>query len=195
MSDVKPYPVTLTGDLSNPPSRWLWLFKWLLVIPHFIVLYFVSIAALVVTVIAFFAILFTGKYPRSLFDFVEGYWRWNWRVNFYSYNALGTDAYPPFTLDKAAYPADFEAVYPEKLSRGLVLVKWWLLAIPHYIILYVLSTVLEILVLICGVILLFTGKYPEDLFKFVVGINRWYYRVTAYAMLMTDEYPPFRFEP
>jgi hypothetical protein len=195
MSDVKPYPVTLTGDLSNPPSRWLWLFKWLLVIPHFIVLYFVSIAALVVTVIAFFAILFTGKYPRSLFDFVEGYLRWNWRVNFYSYNALGTDAYPPFTLDKAAYPADFEAVYPEKLSRGLVLVKWWLLAIPHYIILYVLSTVLEILVLICGVILLFTGKYPEDLFKFVVGINRWYYRVTAYAMLMTDEYPPFRFEP
>jgi hypothetical protein len=195
MADTKPYPVNITGTLSSPPSRWLWLLKWLLIIPHLIVLYFLSIAALVVTVIAFFAILFTGKYPRALFDFVEGYWRWSWRVSFYSYNALGTDAYPPFTLDKAAYPADFEAVYPERLSRGLVLVKWWLLAIPHYIILYVLSTVLEILVLVCGFILLFTGKYPEDLFNFVVGLNRWYYRVSAYAFLMTDEYPPFRFEP
>jgi hypothetical protein len=195
MADVKPYPVTLTGDLSNPPSRWQWLFKWLLIIPHSIVLYFLGIAAMVVTVIAFFAILFTGKYPRSLFDFTVGYWRWSWRVGFYSYNVLGTDAYPPFTLEKAAYPADFDAVYPERMSRGLVLIKWWLLAIPHYIILYVLSTVLEILVLVCGVILLFTGKYPEDLFKFVVGLNRWYYRVMAYAMLLTDEYPPFRFDP
>jgi hypothetical protein len=195
MADVKPYPVTITGSFSDPPGRWQWLFKWLLAVPHYIVLYFLSIAASVVAVIAFFAILFTGKYPRSLFDFMAGYWRWTWRVNFYSYGVLGTDKYPPFTLDKADYPADFDIVYPEKLSQGLVLVKWWLLAIPHYIIIYIFTFVLRILLLVCAVILLFTGNYPEDLFKFNVGINRWIYRVDAYVTLMTDEYPPFRFEP
>jgi len=142
-----------------------------------------------------FAILFTGKYPRSLFEFMAGTWRWSWRVSFYGYGALGTDKYPPFTLDKAAYPADFDIVYPEKLSQGLVLIKWWLLTIPHYIIIYVFSAVLQILVLVCGIILLFTGKYPEDLFKFIIGMNRWIYRVYAYVTLMTDEYPPFRFDP
>jgi hypothetical protein len=195
MADVQPYPVTLTGELSDPPGRWQWIFKWLLTIPHFIVLYFLMIAVVVVTVIAFFAILFTGKYPKSLFDFSVGFWRWYWRVSFYSYSALGTDKYPPFTLEKAPYPADFDVVYPATLSRGLVLVKWWLLAIPHWIIVSVLANVLEILVIVCGFILLFTGKYPEDLFKFNVGINRWTYRLYAYATLMTDVYPPFRFEP
>jgi hypothetical protein len=194
MADVKPYPVNLTGDLSAPPSRWQWIFKWLLAIPHFIVLYFLSIAVFVVTVIAFFAILFTGKYPKSLFDFVAGYMRWTWRVGFYSYMVLGTDKYPPFSLDKAAYPADFDIVYPEKLSNLMVLVKW-LLAIPHFIILYVLSIVLEVLIVVVAIVLLFTGKYIDDLFKFIVGINRWRVRVSAYVFLMTDEYPPFRFDP
>jgi hypothetical protein len=138
--------------------------------------------------------LFTGKYPRSLFDFVAGFWRWTWRVGFYGYSVLGTDKYPPFSLDKGGYPAEFDIVYPEKLSQGLVLVKWWLLAIPHFIIVSVFSNVIEILILVCGIILLFTGKYPEDLFKFVVGMNRWIYRVYAYVSLMTDEYPPFRFD-
>jgi hypothetical protein len=193
MADIKPYPVTLTGDLSSPPSRWQWLFKWLLGIPHFIILSFLGIAAAFVTFIAFFAILFTGKYPKSLFDFMAGYWRWGWRVGFYSYDVLGTDKYPPFTLDKAPYPADFDIVYPDKLNNLMVLVKW-LLAIPHLIIVSIFSNVLEILVLVIGIILLFTGKYQEDLFKFVMGMNRWIYRVYAYFFLMTDEYPPFRFD-
>ena len=194
MADVQPYPVSITGDLSNPPSRWQWIFKWLLAIPHYIVLYFLGIAAAVVTFIAFFAILFTGKYPRSLFDFMAGYWRWTWRVNFYSYNVLGTDKYPPFTLDKADYPADYEAEYPDKMSRLLIFVKW-LLAIPHLFIIYVLTAVLEILIIVVAILLLFTGKYMDELFKFIVGINRWSLRVSAYVFLMTDEYPPFRFEP
>src|SRR5664279_4730708 len=113
MADVQPYAATLTGDLSDPPGRWQWIFKWLLLIPHFIILYFLTIAAGVVTVIAFFSILFTGKYPKSLFDFVVGVFRWNWRVSFYGYSLLGTDKYPPFTLEKAPYPADFDVVYPE----------------------------------------------------------------------------------
>lgn len=211
---VGPYPVTVRGDL-DAPSRWLWLVKWLLAIPHFVVLFFLSIAHFVITVIAGFAILFTARYPRPLFDFNVGVMRWWWRVSFYTYSALGTDRYPPFTLHRTDYPADFDVDYPERLSRGLVLVKWWLLAIPHYLILTVLVTgsstwvvsgdldspalyyagsLLGILVLIAAIALLFTGRYPEGLFDLVVGINRWAYRVWAYAALMRDEYPPFRLD-
>jgi hypothetical protein len=187
---------------GSPPARGWWLLKWLLGIPHYIVLVFLWIAFLVVWLIAFFAILFTGRFPRRLFDFNVGVLRWTWRVGFYSYQALGTDQYPPFTLEAVDYPADLQVEYPEKLSRGLVLIKWWLLAIPHYIVSAIfqgwgarqtqLPGLVNVLAIFAGVALLFTGKYPEDIFRFVVGMNRWTYRVCAYASLMTDRYPPFR---
>ena len=155
-----------------------------------------------VCIISFFAIVFTGKHPKGLFDFKVGVLRWSWRVGFYSYEALGTDKYPPFSLDPDPdYPADLEITYPEKLSRGLVWVKWWLLAIPHYIVTAFFQGgggqqgkvgLIFWLVLFAGIVLLFTGKYPREIFKLVVGMNRWGYRVTAYVTLMTDEYPPFR---
>ncbi|MFQ5996534.1 MAG: DUF4389 domain-containing protein [Dehalococcoidales bacterium] len=201
MSEQGAYPVSLKGELSVPPARGWWLLKWLLALPHFIILVFLWIAFLVVCIIAFFAILFTTKYPRSLFNFNVGVLRWSWRVGFYSYEALGTDKYPPFTLESVDdYPADLQVEYPEKLSRGLVLVKWWLLAIPHYVVVAFFCGgwgrgnvgLVVILAIFAAVALLFTGKYPEDIFKFVVGMNRWAYRVGAYAALMTDQYPPFR---
>lgn len=135
------YPVNIKGDLSSPPERGWWLIKWLLGIPHYIILIFLGIAFVVVAFIAFWAILFTGKYPKGLFDFNTGVLRWGWRVAFYSYGALATDKYPPFSLDPDPnYPADLEIPYPEKLSRGLVLIKWWLLAIPHYIIVSIFTS-------------------------------------------------------
>lgn len=208
------YPARLSGHLDPNLSRWKWLVKWLLVIPHFIVLFFLWFAFAVVTIVAWFAILFTGRYPRSLFNFNVGVIRWSWRVAFYSYGALGTDSYPPFTLERTDYPADFDVDYPEKLSRGLVLVKSWLLAIPHLLIIALLTgtaqtwvnrdgewvqvgtglSLFGLLVFIAGVILLFTGVYSRGLFDFLMGLNRWIYRVVAYVSLMRDEYPPFRLD-
>jgi hypothetical protein len=111
------YPLRIEGGLDEPLSRWRWLVKWSLAIPHFI------------------AILFTGRYPRGIFDFNVGVLRWTWRVGFYSYSALRTDRYPPFTLAAVEeYPARVEVAYPQSRSRGLVLGKWWLLALPHYLV-------------------------------------------------------------
>ncbi len=208
-------PVRLEGRLDPDLSRWLWIVKWLLAIPHYILLAFLWLAFFVLTVVAFFAILFTGRYPRGIFDFNVGVLRWTWRVAFYSYGALGTDRYPPFTLDEAAdYPATLHVEYPERLSRGLVLVKWWLLAIPQYLLVglmigassYAASRTDEwewggfggglvgLLVLFAGVALLFTGAYPRGIFDFVLGLDRWVARVGVYAGLMTDRYPPFRLD-
>lgn len=201
MTTSQVYPVSVEGELDTNLSRWLWLVKWLLAIPHFIVLFFLWIAFLVLTVIAFFAILFTGKYPRGIFDFNVGVLRWTWRVGYYSYSALATDKYPPFSLSTRDYPANLEVEYPEKLSRGLVLVKWWLLAIPHYLVVAIISGGTEsgglttLLAIIAAVVLLFKGRYPRDIFDLVLGFNRWSLRVVAYAALMRDEYPPFRLSP
>lgn len=200
VADLQPYPVSLKGEFTEPLSRWLWLVKWFLLIPHFVVLIFLWLAFVVAWVMALFAILFTGKYPRSLFDFNVGVLRWTWRVGFYGYLALGTDRYPPFTLKVGDYPADLEVAYPEKLSQGLALIKWWLLAIPHYIVVSFFQGgvgpryggLISILVIFAGVVLLFRGKYHTDIFDFVMGMNRWSYRVAGYSALMTDRYPPFR---
>jgi hypothetical protein len=204
--ELEANPVHLKGELSKPPSRGLWLVKWLLVIPHLIVLVFLFVAFAFLTLIAFFAILFTGRYPRALFDFNVGVLRWTWRVTFYAYGALGTDLYPPFTLRSVDYPADLQIEYPEKLKNWLVLFKWFL-AIPHYAVLaalmgwgwnyaqhhqYPVGGLLWVLVAIVAVVLLFTGKYHRDIFKLIMGINRWDYRVIAYVGLMTDKYPHFR---
>ena len=198
-----PYPLSFKGQLSEPLSRWLWLVKWFLLIPHYIVLVFLWIAFAVAWVIALFTILFTGKYPRGLFDFNLGVLCWTWRISFYSYSALGTDKYPPFTLKAGGYPADLEVTYPEKLSQGLVLVKWWLLAIPQYIVISIFQGgwgwrfwggLVSMLAIFAGVAVLFKGKYPKSIFDFVMRMNRWTYRVMIYVSLMTDRYPPFSLE-
>ncbi len=209
------HPVTLTGRLETDLSRWLWLVKWFLAIPHLIILALLWIAFFVLTVVAAIGIIFTGRYPRGIFDFNVGVMRWTWRVTHYATTGgIGTDRYPPFSLAPAAdEAASLDVAYPERLHRWGPLVKWFL-AIPHLVIVSILAGgsvlwmgtdrfgpdvtggggLLGILVLVAGVMLLFTDRYPQPLFDLIVGLNRWAYRTVAYVALMTDTYPPFRLD-
>jgi hypothetical protein len=204
--------VRVDGRIDPELVRWRWLVKWFLAIPHLVVLGLLWIAALALTVVAWFAVLITGSYPRPIFDFNVGVLRWTWRVQFYAFDVLATDRYPPFSLDPDPnYPADLSVDYPAALSRGLVLVKSWLLALPHLLIVVVFTGVpfwvvrdlpwwiaagglLGLLTLAAMVVLSFSGRYPPALFDLVMGLNRWVYRVLAYVLLMRDEYPPFRLD-
>ncbi len=211
------HPVELSARLDPDLSRWQWLVKWFLAIPHFVVLAFLWLAFVVLTLVAAVAIVVTGRYPRGIFDFNVGVLRWSWRVSYYATTGgIGTDRYPPFSLQpEPGDAAHLDIAYPDTLSRGLVFVKW-LLAIPHLVIVAVLvgtsirwlatdgdrvgfdltggGGLLGILVFVTGIVLLFTSRYPTALFDLIVGLNRWVYRTIAYVALMTDTYPPFRLD-
>jgi Domain of unknown function (DUF4389) len=209
------YPAALSARLEEPLNRWLWLVKWLLLIPHYIVLVVLWICAVVATIVAWFAILFTGRYPRGIFDFNLGVLRWTWRVEFYGYSALGTDRYPPFSRQREPdYPATLDVEYQEEHSRWTVFGRI-VLAIPQLLIIGIVeggaagftvghgrwgqiatpwSGLIGLLALIVGFALLFTTRYLRDLFGFIVGLNRWVFRVAVYVLLMTDTYPPFRYD-
>lgn len=203
--------IRVEADLDPRLSRWLWLVKMFLAIPHFLILAVLAVAFIVTTLISGVAILVKGSYPRALFDFNVGVLRWNWRVGFYVYAGLGTDKYPPFSLARHAdYPASFEVDYDPNPSRPLVLAKWFL-AVPHLVIVAVLMgdwfslqhlsqaatgafSILNILVVTAGILLLITSAYPRPMFGLLLGLNRWVYRVLVYVAFMRDEYPPFRLD-
>ncbi len=185
------YPIRLDIQYAESLSR-LTFVKWILAIPHYLIIYALNIVFEIISLIAFFAILFTGAYPRSLFDFAVNTQRW--RMNLVAYVMLIRDEYPPFSFEPGLYPVTFEVDYPTNLQRFAPLYKW-ILAIPHFIIVAVLGVIAFILVFVAGLAVLFTGKYPEGMYKFVVGVQRWTMRATLYALFMTDAYPPFSLDP
>lgn len=204
MSTATPYPIEIRGDLDSSINRWLFLIKWLLIIPHVVLLAFLAIAAAFSWLFSLIAILFTGRYPEALFEFNVGVLRWLWRVGFYSYQALGTDRYPPFSLKPdPGYPADLTVRYPVSLRKGRTFIQWWILAIPHYLIVaifqggvgYHSGGLQALLLLFAAIANLFMGRYPTDFFVLVMGMNHWVYRVAGYALLFTNEYPPFKLGP
>ncbi len=168
-------------------------------IPHGIILYFYGIATYIASLIAFVAVLITTRYPQGIFDFIVGYHRWNTRVAAYS-QLFMTDKYPPFSASsKADYPVDLRIQRPENLSRGLALLKflfgWLYVGIPHGLALIVYGLLVLFAMIYTFFYILFTGRYPLQIFHFTVGLLRWSMRVDAYLSYMRDEYPPFNGRP
>lgn len=207
------YAVHVRARPDETTGRWLWLVKWLLLIPHYIVLGFLWIAFVVLTLVAYVAVLVTGRYPDGIFHLNVGVLRWSWRVGYYGYQVLGTDRYPPFTLAEVPdYPAGLTVDGPPRPPRWLPLVAW-LLAIPHLLIVGALNgaaswqfddgdgtttavplSVVGAAVLVFGFGLLFTGRQQRGLYDLLIGIGRWTLRTIAYVALLTDRYPPFQLD-
>jgi hypothetical protein len=194
MEAAQPTDYPLRFDVAYPArlSRWLIFVKFLLAIPHLVVLAALGIAAAVVQFIAWWAILFTGRFPEGLFKFSVGVYRWQANVNAYTW--LLRDEYPPFSMDEGQYPVVFSVDYPEKLSRLLIFVKW-LLIIPNLLVLVFVTIAAYLVSIVAFFAILFTGTYPNGLFGFVVGTLRWSARAQAYVNLWTDKYPPFSTRP
>lgn len=210
MTDITPelpeidYPAILEIDYPDRElNRLTTFFRPLTVIPIAIIVTLISrpviagdsddysfAAGGIVSVATALMIVFRQKYPRWWFDWNLALTRFSTRVA--AYLALLDDEYPSTDEEQAVY---IEIPYPDarsELNRWLPLVKW-LLAIPHYIIMVFLGAGVVISVIVAWFVILFTGRYPPRLFDYVVGVFRWWLRVTAYAFLLTtDRYPPFR---
>ena len=186
------YPVRLDVERQTEYNRFLPFVKWLLAIPHYIVLYFLQIAAAVVVFISAFAVLFTGRYPPGMFDFVVGVYRWHVRVGAYVF--LMADQYPPFTLTddpNYPYPVDFGIDYPEQgVNRWRPFVQW-LLIIPYGIVAALIAALGEIIAFAAAFVILFTKRFPEGMFEIVLIAFRWSARASAYAHFVVTRYPPW----
>jgi hypothetical protein len=183
------YPVRIEIERPERLSRLLPFVKWLLAVPHFFVLYLLGIIAFVLLVLAWFAVLFTGRYPRSLFDYLVGFERWRLRVG--AYLLLQTDRYPPFSLsDLPDYPVHLEVDYPERIARWRPLLSW-LLVIPAFFATAILAFIACFAVIAAFFAILFTGRFPEGLFNTVLVAERWAARAILYSFWMTAAYPPF----
>jgi hypothetical protein len=186
------YPVRLDAQRQGEYNRFLPLVKWLLALPHYIVLAVLGIGAFFVILISFFAVLITGRYPRGMWDYMIGVHRWAWRV--VAYVMLLTDDYPPFSLQSdPSYPATLEVDYPEHVNRWRPLVHW-LLIIPFYIVAYLLVYVAYFVAFIGIFVILFTANLSEGMFKLIRNPLQWSIRAQLYGAWLVTVYPPFDWE-
>ena len=198
------YPLQYDVDYPDSLNRWTTGFRLILALPLLILLALlgsttVGVRVLLVggTTVLFLPtvllLLLRHKYPRWWFDFALALLRFEARTTAYLF--LLRDEYPSVDEDQHVH---LDVPYPNAesdLNRWLPLVKW-LLALPHYIVLFFLDLAAIVAAVIAWFAILFTGRYPESLFQFVVNVSRWSLRVTAYAFLLTtDRYPPFQLGP
>ena len=186
-STISEYPVAFDVAYPESPNRWLILVRWLLALPHYLVLSLLGILASLVWVVSFFTILIARSYPDALYRFMVGVSRWSVNVTAY---VLFLDRYPPFSMEEGAYEGVTFAVERPDFNRWLVLVKW-LLVIPHAIVLGLLAVIAQVAVVPLALGVLVLGRYPRPLFDFLVGVGRWNARVNAYMTFLVDRYPPF----
>jgi Domain of unknown function (DUF4389)/zinc-ribbon domain len=182
------YPFTFDVEYPQKLSRLSTLARLILAIPQLLIIYALSTVVGIVTLIAWFAILFTRRYPKGLFELVVSFNRWI--ANVYAYVALLRDEYPPFSTDPGRYPVTYEVDYPEKLSRWLIFVKWFLVLL-HQFVLQFLGLFAFFAAVVAWFAILITGRFPRSFFNYIVGVMRWYLRVGAYTSLLRDEFPPF----
>jgi hypothetical protein len=194
MSLATPYPTQLGFHGTRQIARWRPLVQWILAIPQLLIAYALSTLRGTLTLIAFFAVVFTARIPRPLFDAIAMTFRYEWRA--VSYALFLREEYPPFDFQPAAADDGVDPhtlvtfAYPERMSRWQPLVKW-LLAVPHYVVLFALGIAAMVVVIAGFFAVLITGAYPQGLRDFLVGAYRYSVRVQAYAGLLTDQYPPF----
>ncbi len=190
MSMAPAYPFTFEADPAAPQSRLTVFFRILLLIPHAIVVGLLGIVTAIITLVAWVIILVTGSYSSGMSTFVVNWLHWATRLG--GYSMLLTGKYPPFTLGPDdSYPVRMSGIATESERNRLTVFFRILMVIPHAIILYFVQLAAGVVVLICWFIALFTGSIPEGMHNFLVGYNRWNLRYTAYAFLLTDQYPPF----
>jgi hypothetical protein len=183
------YPVTFEADYAERRSRLTSFFRLILAIPLYLWGYFYAIAAFVAIVIAWFAIVITGRFPRGLYDFIAGFTRFITRVT--AYVLLLTDAYPSFGgSDDPSYPVRMQFTPLEQYSRLKTLFRV-ILAIPILIFRYVMTLLLEIGGLAAWVVILILGRLPRGLFDLLFLGNSYVARSDAYIYLLTETYPPF----
>ncbi|HJM76554.1 MAG TPA: DUF4389 domain-containing protein [Dehalococcoidia bacterium] len=184
---VSDYPVRFDVAYPEGENRWMLLIRWLLVIPHMAVVSVLTWVADVLLTLMLFILLFTARFPESIFGFMSGALRWQYNATAY---LMFHNRYPPFSLAGEYPPVTFEVDRQETYNRWLPFVKW-LLVFPHVVILAALGFAGFVVYFFVFFAVLVTGSYPRGAFDFLVGIGRWTARVSAYAWLLTDKYPPF----
>jgi hypothetical protein len=192
------YPAALQIERPGDLERWRPFVQWLLAIPHWLIVYVLGLVSSIVALVSWLVVLFTGSLPEGLATFQCLYLRYGNRT--VAYSGFTHDRYPPFAFDTvAADPGDNPPVRtdltPALEGRNRLTVFFrWLLALPHAIVLGVIGIAVPLALLAAAVAVLFTGRWPDGLFGFVVGYLRWTLRFNAYNLLLTDEYPPFSFD-
>jgi hypothetical protein len=185
-----PHPVTFRADYVEKRSRLTTFFRLILAIPHFIVVVFYFFAAEIVVIIAWFALLFTGRYPQGMYDFVAGALRYQTRV--YGYASLLTDEYPPFSGDPATpYPVDLGIGPPKAEYSRLKVLFRLILGIPVLIIQYAMQIVAQVGAFLAWWAIVFLGRQPKGLQDMIVLGLSYQQRATAYFALITEDWPPF----